>query len=352
MKYSEKVCYSNESQITCLFSSKMPLDLTAFINKHLKYHHSVDYSSNGQELCELIDMAKLTLCRENETTALIEVPIPVKIVGDIHRQFFDLQRIFHSMGLPGAHRYLFLGDYVDRGQNSVECIALLLALKLVAPNKIYLLRGNHECAFVNRHYGFWEELNRRFKLGIAMKLYKEFNIIFSHFPLAALVRGKILCMHGGISPRLNSLDDIRKITLPIDDPAPNTLEQDLLWSDPALNVTGFEFNKLREVSVCFGENEVQKVCRKLGLDFIVRAHQVMPNGYGFFANRKLVTIFSAPRYQPELNNRGAILSIDKSMRISFALLNPVDNAQAGGAENFKRTFNNDLSSASNASISQ
>jgi len=310
----------------------MPLDLPSFINKHLKYHHSVDYESSGQELFDLIDMAKLTMCRGRETTALIEVPIPVKIVGDIHGQFFDLQRIFLSMGLPGAHRYLFLGDYVDRGKNSIECIALLLALKLAAPKKMYLLRGNHECTVVNRTYGFKKELDKRFELEIAKKLYEEFNDLFSHFPMAALVRGKILCMHGGLSPRLNSLDDIRKIPLPNPDPASNTLEEDLLWSDPALNGTGFEFNKLREAGVCFGEDEVQKICQKLELDFIVRAHQVMPNGYGFFANRKLITIFSAPRYQPELNNRGAILNIDKNMRISFSILSPVESTQGTEAD--------------------
>jgi diadenosine tetraphosphatase ApaH/serine/threonine PP2A family protein phosphatase len=301
----------------------MPVDLRLFISKHLKFHQTVDYKEDGWELCELLEMAKAAFCRGNDASALIEVPIPLKIVGDIHGQFVDLQRIFLSMGLPGTNRYLFLGDYVDRGQNSVECIALLLALKLSAPNRVYLLRGNHECGLVNRVYGFWDELNRRFRPDVANKLYNEFNFIFSHFPLAALVCGKILCMHGGISPKLNTLDDLRQIKLPVIEPSLGSIEQDLLWSDPASNLTGFEFNRLREVSVCFGENEVQKVCRKLNLDFIVRAHQVMPNGYGFFANRKLVTVFSAPRYQPELNNSGAILNIDKNKRMGFVILNPV-----------------------------
>jgi diadenosine tetraphosphatase ApaH/serine/threonine PP2A family protein phosphatase len=327
----------------------MSLDLSAFIKKHLKFHETVEYANDGQELVQLIEMAKPILCREGES-ALAEVKIPVKIVGDIHGQFFDLQRIFLSLGLPGANRYLFLGDYVDRGANSIECISLLLALKILAPKQIFLLRGNHECSVINRVYGLWAELNGRFKIGIAMKVYNEINTIFSHLPLAALVSGKILCMHGGISPRLNSLDDIRKISLPIENPANETLEQDLLWSDPLMNLSGFEFNKLRDVSVCFGENEVQKTCKKLGLDFIVRAHQVMPNGYGFFANRKLVTVFSAPRYQPDLNNSGAILNVDKNKRLSFVIFNPVDSLQEGGAENFKRTYSSrSVTPSSNAS---
>ena len=132
-------------------------------------------------------------------------------------------------------------------------------------------------------------------------------------PLSALVRGKILCMHGGLSPKLNSLSDLKGVRIPFSDPPQNSLEQDLLWSDPQHELKGFDFNKPREVSVKFGEDVVQKTCKKLvkppnplpslmifidfqGLDMIVRAHQVMANGYAFFANRKLVTVFSAPRY--------------------------------------------------------
>lgn len=153
---------------------------------------------------------------------------------------------------------------------------------------------------INRIYGFWDELSKKFALGIAMKLYKDFNELFSHLPLSALVRGRILCFHGGLSPKLNSIADLKNIRVPFCDPPMNSLEQDLLWADPKYGLKGFEFNKLREVSVQFGEDVVIKLCKKLNLDLIVRAHQVMQNGYGFFANRKLVTIFSAPRYLPEM----------------------------------------------------
>lgn len=79
--------------------------------------------------------------------------------------------------------------------------------------KIFLLRGNHECDYINQTYGFWEELKNRFALGPAMRLYKDFNELFCYFPLAALIRNRVLCMHGGLSPHLNSLDDIRKVCL-------------------------------------------------------------------------------------------------------------------------------------------
>ncbi|KAI6173236.1 Serine/threonine-protein phosphatase [Aphelenchoides besseyi] len=311
-----------------------PLDLHTFIGKHLKFRQTVEYT--GDDLIQLLEMAKPYFCHDRDQQALIDVQIPVRIVGDIHGQFFDLQRIFMSMGLPGSQRFLFLGDYVDRGPNSVECIALLLALKLAAPQRIFLLRGNHESEYVNRTYGFWDELARRFKIGIAMKLYKDFNNIFTHLPLAALVRGRILCMHGGLSPRLHSLNDIRNIRLPIVEPIPGTLAQDLLWSDPALNVQGFEHNRLREVSVVFGEDVVVKACKKMSLDFIVRAHQVMPNGYGFFANRRL-------------NNRGAVMVIDRSMCVSYAILNPVET-QTAGADNFRRTFNESMTASNYSNV--
>jgi hypothetical protein len=87
----------------------MPLDLRAFIKKHLVYHEPVEYSKTGTELLELVELAKTTLCRETEANALIEVPTPVKIVGDLHGAFFDLQRYFFAIGMPGKHRYLFLG---------------------------------------------------------------------------------------------------------------------------------------------------------------------------------------------------------------------------------------------------
>ena len=160
-------------------------------------------------------------------------------------------------------------------------------------------------------------------------------------------------MHGGISPKLQTINDIRRISLPFEEPAPDSLEQDLLWADPSLNQNGFQPNTLREVSlrnfnftnqsikvsVSFGEDMVRKLCKKNNLDLIVRAHQMMPNGYGFFASRKCVTVFSAPRYQPDLNNRGGLMVIDKNMCISFLILNPVDDAKLAGKVHFQRTFN-------------
>jgi serine/threonine-protein phosphatase PP1 catalytic subunit len=144
----------------------------------------------------------------------IELESPIKICGDIHGQYYDLLRLFEYGGYPPESNYLFLGDYVDRGKQSLETICLLLAYKIRYPENFFILRGNHECASINRIYGFYDECKRRYNI----KLWKVFTDCFNSLPVAALVDEKILCMHGGLSPDLNSLDQIRKIVRPTDVP--------------------------------------------------------------------------------------------------------------------------------------
>lgn len=154
----------------------------------------------------------------------------MKICGDIHGQFEDLQKLFQLGGLPSAdpkNRYLFLGDYVDRGNEGVESMTLLLCLKVLYPSQIFLLRGNHECATISWIYGFYEECKRRFSI----KLWKEFIECFNYLPLTGIVEEKIFCMHGGLSPELNKIDDIEVIKRPVEIPDQGIL-CDLLWSDP------------------------------------------------------------------------------------------------------------------------
>lgn len=148
---------------------------------------------------------------------------PVYISG----QYPDLLTIFTKCGLPPATNYLFLGDYVDRAHRSIECIMLLLCLKLKFPGRIFLLRGNHETASLNRVYGFFDECKRRY----TVKLWRTFVDCFNCMPIAALVEDKIFCTHGGLSPSLTDFADINQIRRPLDVP-PEGLMCDLLWSDP------------------------------------------------------------------------------------------------------------------------
>lgn len=251
-----------------------------------------------------------------EEPVFLELTAPITICGDTHGQFKDLLRIFSFGGSPPRTTYLFLGDYVDRGKNSIETISLLLAYKIKYPKNIYLLRGNHECELINRTYGFFDECRRRYNI----KLWKQFSDCFNWLPISAIIENKILCMHGGISPELTSLDCLKKIIRPTEVPDKGLL-CDLLWSDPERDVESWAPNQ-RGISVLFNYNDVNKIIKDLDIDVICRAHQVVENGYEFFARRKLVTIFSAPNYCGEFDNAGAFMSVDKYFVCSFKVLVP------------------------------
>ncbi|VAI63415.1 unnamed protein product [Triticum turgidum subsp. durum] len=203
---------------------------------------------------------------------LLELEAPINVCGDIHGQFSDLLRLFDYGGLPPTANYLFLGDYVDRGKQSIETICLLLAYKIKFPDNFFLLRGNHECASINRIYGFYDECKRRF----SVRLWKLFTDCFNCLPVAALIDEKILCMHGGLSPDLDSLDRIAEIQRPVDVPDQGLL-CDLLWSDPDRESPGWGEND-RGVSFTFGADKVAEFLNKHDLDLICRAHQVITKG--------------------------------------------------------------------------
>jgi serine/threonine-protein phosphatase PP1 catalytic subunit len=249
---------------------------------------------------------------------LLELEAPLKICGDVHGQYYDLLRLFEYGGFPPEANYLFLGDYVDRGKQSLETVCLLLAYKIKYPENFFLLRGNHECASINRIYGFYDECKRRYNI----KLWKTFTDSFNCLPIAAIIDDKIFCMHGGLSPELSSMEQIKRVMRPVDVPDTGLL-CDLLWSDPDAEVQGWGDND-RGVSFTFGSEVVSTFLRKHDLDLICRAHQVVEDGYEFFAKRQLVTVFSAPNYCGEFDNSGAMMSIDESLMCSFQILRPIE----------------------------
>jgi len=257
-----------------------------------------------------------------EQPMLLEVDAPMKVAGDIHGQFYDLLRLFEYGGAPKDSNYLFLGDYVDRGKNSIEVIALLFAYKAKYPENFFMLRGNHECASINRLYGFFDECKRRYSI----KLWKTFGDVFNYMPVCALIDDRIMCMHGGLSPELTSMDQIKQLSRPVD-VADAGLLCDLLWSDPSAEVSAWGEND-RGVSFTFGVDIVRSFLKKHDLDLIARAHQVVQDGYEFFAGRQLVTVFSAPNYCREFDNAGALMSIDENLLCSFKVLKPLAGAVA------------------------
>ncbi|KAL1128852.1 hypothetical protein AAG570_013386, partial [Ranatra chinensis] len=203
-----------------------------------------------------------------------------------------------------------------RGKNSLETICLLLAYKIKYPNNFFLLRGNHECASINRIYGFYDECKRRY----TVKLWKTFTDLFNCLPVAALIEGTIFCMHGGLSPQLVDLNQIRKIQRPLDVPD-SGLVCDLLWGDPDEKVTGWGEND-RGVSYVFGSDVVRSFLRRHQCSLIVRAHQVVEDGYQFFSKRALLTLFSAANYCGEFDNAGAVMSVSEDLTCSFSIIPP------------------------------
>merc|ERR1711934_565174 len=260
---------------------------------------------------------------------LLELEAPIKICGDIHGQYYDLLRLFEYGNFPPHANYLFLGDYVDRGKQSLETICLLLAYKIKYPENFFILRGNHECASINRIYGFYDECKRRYNI----RLWKTFTDCFNCMPCAAIIDEKIFCVHGGLSPELSDMDQIRRFPRPTDVPDSGLL-CDLLWSDPEKNIAGWGDND-RGVSYTFGGDVVTRFLERHDLDLVCRAHQVVEDGYEFFAKRQLVTLFSAPNYCGEFDNAGAMMSVDETLMCSFQILKPTERKQkfpAGGVQ--------------------
>ena len=249
----------------------------------------------------------------NQPTFL-ELESPISVCGDTHGQYPDLLKLFEAGGFPPEANYLFLGDYVDRGKYSLETICLLLAYKIKYEENFFLLRGNHECASINRIYGFYDECKKRYNL----KIWKAFIDVFNCLPIAASIDDKILLMHGGLSPELKNVEQLKKIMRPTDVPEEGLL-CDLLWSDPDASCDGWGPND-RGVSVVFNQNVLKKFLEKNDLDLICRAHQVVEEGYEFFGDRELVTVFSAPNYCGEFDNAGAMMVIDENLMCSFKVI--------------------------------
>ena len=168
---------------------------------------------------------------------LLEISTPVNICGDTHGQYSDLLRLFEIGCFPPKTNYLFMGDYVDRAKQSIEVITLVMLYKIKYPEAFFLLRGNHECASLNRIYGFYDECKRRY----SVKLWRIFADAFNCMPVAAVVEDKIFCMHGGLSPDLDHLSQIFDIPRPTDVPDEGLL-CDLLWADPDSSVMGWGYN--------------------------------------------------------------------------------------------------------------
>jgi len=233
------------------------------------------------------------------------VSTPVTVCGDIHGQFYDLLQLFKMGGDVPSSKYIFMGDYVDRGYHSIETFSLLMCLKARYPTRITLLRGNHETRQVTQAYGFYDDCMKRYGNAFPWRKCME---VFDYLPIAAVIDNKVLCVHGGLSPDLKTLDQIctiqRKQEVPHEGPF-----CDLMWSDPEV-LEGWAVSP-RGAGYLFGHRVTQQFNRINGLELICRAHQLVMEGYKHsFPDQSLVTIWSAPNYCYRCGNIAAIMTLD------------------------------------------
>lgn len=279
-----------------------------------------DVALPEEYIVSLIQSCKAILASQ---PALLELHCPINVVGDIHGQYSDLLRMFEMGGFPPDANYIFLGDYVDRAIQGVEVMCLMMCYKIKFPETFFMLRGNHECASLTRIYGFYDECRKRYSI----KLWKAFTDLFNMMPLAALIDSKIFCVHGGISPEIEDLGDILRIERPQQVPEEGIL-CDLLWADPDMYTSGWRENP-RGVSYTFGDDIIEQFCDRHDIDLIVRAHQVVEDGYEFQCDRQLVTVFSAPNYCGDFDNAGAMMVVKEGLVCSFNVLRPTHHKVKG-----------------------
>ena len=236
-----------------------------------------------------------------------EVRSPVTICGDIHGQFYDLIELFKIGGDLPETNYLFMGDYVDRGYFSLETVSLLLLLKVRYPERITILRGNHESRQITQVYGFYDECLRKY--GNA-KVWNAFTDLFDFLPMTALVEGKIFCLHGGLSPSVVTLDQARALERMQEVPHEGPM-CDLVWSDPD-DRSGWGISP-RGAGFTFGADITEQFNHTNGLDLVARAHQLVMEGYQWGHNKGVVTIFSAPNYCYRCGNQAAIMEVRRRL---------------------------------------
>ncbi|KAF5356536.1 hypothetical protein D9758_008273 [Tetrapyrgos nigripes] len=251
---------------------------------------------------------------------VLNVDAPITVCGDIHGQYYDLMKLFEVGGSPADTRYLFLGDYVDRGYFSIECVLYLWSLKIWYPETLFLLRGNHECRHLTDYFTFKLECKHKY----SDRIYDACMESFCCLPLAAVMNKQFLCIHGGLSPELNTLDDIRALDR-FREPPTHGLMCDILWADPVEDfgtektTESFLHNHVRGCSYFFTYQAACQFLERNNLLSVIRAHEAQDAGYRMYRKTKstgfpsVMTIFSAPNYLDVYSNKAAVLKYESNV---------------------------------------
>ncbi|KAH9577386.1 Calcineurin-like phosphoesterase domain [Trypanosoma melophagium] len=276
---------------------------------------------------EILELQEMRLLLSTVIDILIDesnvpnVPLPVTICGDIHGQFPDLLHLFALTGEIGATsmHYIFLGDLVDRGFNSVEVFTFLLVMKVKYPRKITLIRGNHETRQVTATYGFYDECNKKYNTA---EVWRHCTEVFDCMPIGALIEGRGLCIHGGLSPQVRTVDHIRLLHRQQEIPNEGAFA-DLVWSDPGSG-NGWGVSQ-RGAGHLFGANVAREFMYRNGLNLLTRAHQLVQEGFTYHFDEEYVcTVWSAPNYCYRCNNLGSVLRVHEDESREFVVFKHVE----------------------------
>ncbi|GAA97965.1 hypothetical protein E5Q_04645 [Mixia osmundae IAM 14324] len=254
--------------------------------------------SSIRQLCELVKDRLL------EESNVQPVSSPVTVCGDIHGQLWDFLELLKVGGQCPSTSYIFMGDFVDRGHYSLETFSLLMTLKVRWPDRVTLLRGNHESRQITQVYGFYDECQKKYG---SATVWKACCSVFDFLNLAAIIDGTILCVHGGLSPEVRTLDQIRTIARAQEIPHEGAF-CDLMWSDPD-DIDGWSVSP-RGAGWLFGGKIAQEFNHINSLSLIARAHQLVQEGFKYmFPENNLVTVWSAPNYCYRCGNVASVMEV-------------------------------------------
>lgn len=241
----------------------------------------------------------------------------VYVIGDLHGNLESLMSIIEIISNTNPKYVLFLGDLVDRGINQLECLILVLILKILYPNRYFILKGNHETVEMNHAYGFFYEFLDKFQ---DPKRFDEVLSLYDVLPICFIINKTVLCLHGGIPEDFNALSKfeglkINEINERVYKSIANSIYQ-ILWNDPK-EIENLNFsNSFRGPGIkFFGQKAFDNFMKINNLKYLIRAHECFEEGYKWFFNKRLLSIFSSANYRGYFSPNPASYAIIQNNRI-------------------------------------